>query len=588
MRRLTVHRTGAGGIEQYTIGQVEGQIVRVLAQGAARAVAAGALPAEAAEQPVAIEVPRDRSHGDYASNLAMTLARPARRNPREIASILVDHMDTAGTFIKEVTIAGPGFINFTLDPAWLHGVVDDVFRLGDQYGRVTLGQGQRVLVEFVSANPTGPLNVVSARHAALGDALASLLTAAGYQTHREYYVNDAGNQIQTLGLALDIRLRQLQGEDVELPEGAYPGEYLIDLARRVLAGEPGAPPVDQLPADDEARREILARYAVAHFVAEHREMLARYGVQFDRWFHESEVRESGGAEEVIRRLQAAGHVYQQDGALWLRTTDFGDDKDRVLMKNDGSYTYLLPDVAYHVNKLERGFDLLIDILGRDHFGYHVRLEAALAALGWDPKVLEVLYLQMVHLVRGQETVRMSKRQGRYVTMAEFLDEVSVDAARYFFLMRSADTEIDFDLDLANLQSNDNPVYYVQYAHARMAGILRQAREQGVALPGRLDSLAEVKDKAGADLWSHPAEQDLLRLLAALPGEIADAARTRAPHHLTRYAHDLATNFHQFYTQCRVLGAEEHLAGSRLALVQATQVVLQRVLGLLGVSAPERM
>lgn len=572
----------------YTINRVQGQITKVLGHAVEAAVAADQLPPAVRGHEITIEVPREAEHGDYASNIALTLARPARRSPRDIAAIITDHLNTEGTFISDVSVAGPGFINFSLDPAWLHEVVQDIGRAGGNYGQVNYGRGQKVLVEFVSANPTGPLNVVSARHAALGDALANVLAAAGYEARREYYVNDAGNQIQTLGLALDIRLRQLQGEDVELPEGAYPGEYLVDLARRLLAEAGGAGKLD-LPQNPAERQKVLARRAVDEFVAEHQEMLRRYGVEFDRWFRETEVRESGGAAAVIDGLQAAGYVYEQADALWFRTTQLGDDKDRVLQKSDGEYTYLVPDVAYHLHKLQRGFDLLIDILGRDHFGYHLRLEAALTGLGYDAARLEVLYLQMVHLVRGQEAVRMSKRQGSYVTMAEFLDEVSIDAARYFFLMRSADTELDFDLDLANLQGNENPVYYVQYAHARLAGILRQAKEQGVAPPALADlDLDALRQEAGSDLWRHTAEQHLLRHLAALPQEIADAARTRSPHHLTRYAHDLATAFHQFYTHCRVLDGQEHMVTARLLLVQATRIVLQRVLGLLGVSAPDRM
>ncbi|HEX6989103.1 MAG TPA: arginine--tRNA ligase [Bacillota bacterium] len=619
---------------RYASQRVRHQIEGAVRRAVAAAVAAEGLPGVLNEVPVTLEVPRERAHGDYATNVALAGAGMAGLKPRDWAQRIAARIETGDTAVDRVEVAGPGFINFHLRPQWLYGVLDDVFALGDRYGEVDAGQGRRVLVEFVSANPTGPLNVVNARHAALGDALAGLLAAAGYTVAREFYVNDAGNQFFMLALAMDTRLRELQGETVELPEGAYPGEYVIDLARafaeahpEAVASRPARPGLPTPPApsaqpttsaasarpassatsarpDDAyaAWLERLGRFAVDRILADQREILERYGVRYDRWARESEIRAAGWPEKVLQRLSEQGHTYRRDGALWLRTTAFGDDKDRVLIKRDGQYTYVLPDIAYHLNKLERGYDLLIDLLGQDHHGYHVRISAALQALGYDPGALEVIYLQMVHLMRGGEAVRMSKRKGEFVSMNEFLDEVSTDAARYFFLMRSADTTMDFDLDLANLQTQENPVYYVQYAHARIAGILRQAAEQGVEVPEAGAAAAAGPGAAAAGPGPAPQlsatmdlspiteqqEFDLLRKLADLPDEIAAAAEAREPHRLTHYAYDLASVFHQFYVNCRVLGEAPEVTRARLLLVRATQIALRKVLAILGVGAPERM
>ena len=597
----------------YAFQRVQEEIRTAIRRAVDACVAEG-LPETLREVQVALEVPREKAHGDFATNYALATARIARMNPREWAGRIVERLETEGTHIDRVEVAGPGFINVFLQPRWLHGVLEDVFARGDAYGDVDVGGGRRVLVEFVSANPTGPLNVVNARHAALGDSLSNLLAAAGYRVDREFYVNDAGNQFRMLALAMDTRVRQLLGEDAELPEGAYPGAYVIDLAREFAAAHPdlvAARPArpraggaagrestgnstDQAsdPATDQASDaayaewlERLGRFAVERILADQRATLERYRVRFDRWTRESEIRAAGWPARVIDRLAERGHTYTRDGALWLRTTDFGDDKDRVLIKRDGEYTYILPDIAYHLNKLERGYDVLIDLLGQDHHGFHVRMGAALQALGYDPGRLEVIYLQMVHLVRGGEAVRMSKRQGEFVTMGDFLDEVSVDAARYFFLMRSADTTMEFDLDLANLQTQENPVYYVQYAHARIAGILRQAAEQGMTVP---EAGAGLPPDVDLSPIRDESEFDLLRKLAALPEEIAAAALAREPHRLTHYAHDLAGVFHQFYVRCRVLGEAPEVTRARLLLVRATQIALRKVLSLLGVEAPDRM
>ncbi|MBX6378456.1 MAG: arginine--tRNA ligase, partial [Clostridia bacterium] len=434
----------------------------------------------------------------------------------------------------------------------------------------------RVLVEFVSANPTGPLNVVNARAAAFGDALVRVLNAAGYRAEREYYVNDAGRQFANLALAMEVRLRQLLGEDIGLPEGAYPGAYVIDLARAFLA-EHGAD-VLNLPAAE--RRERLGRFAVDRIVAGQRATLEAYGVHFDRWVRESAVRAAGEPERVLALLREAGHVYERDGAVWFRATAFGDDQDRVLVRQNGEATYFLPDVAYHLDKFRRDYDLCIDIWGQDHHGYVARMKAALSALGIDPARLEVLLTQIVRLLRGGQVVKMSKRGGEFVTMDELLEDVGRDAARFFFLMRTLDSHLDFDLDLAVRQSEDNPVYYVQYAHARICSILRQGAERGVAPP--------PPGTADLTLLADPSEEAVVRLVARFPAEVAEAAEGRAPHRLTAYCRELATAFHAFYARCRVLGEDPDLTTARLALVDAVRQVLANALELLGVSAPERM
>lgn len=556
---------------------LKARVAGALRDALARAVAAGELGV--GELPIPqLEVPQFKAHGDLATNLAMVLARPARKAPREVAEIIIRHLDTRDTWIEGVEVAGPGFMNFRLRPGWLYPVLADIQELGEKYGHTDFGGGRRIQVEFVSANPTGPLVVVSARAGAVGDTLASLLEAAGYDVQREFYINDAGNQIEVLGRSMDIRYRQLCGEDLEVPDDCYPGEYLIDLARAVYERE-GRALLDR-PEDD--RRRYLAEYAVSENVRSQKEELRAYGVVYDNWFSEKALRQAGGPERVIAMFKEKGYTYEQDGALWFRSTAFGDDKDRVLVKSDerGSYTYVVPDIAYHLNKLERGFDKLINLLGPDHHGYVGRMRAAIQALGYPPDVLEVVIVQLVRLMRGGEPVRMSKRAGNIFPMADLLDEVGKDAARFFFLLRSPDSHLDFDLDLAKLQSNDNPVFYVQYAHARISSILRQGAEQGLSVPRA--------DAVDLSVLDHPSELELLRKLAGFPEEIIAAAEAREPHRMTRYAIDLATLFHAFYTQCRVLGNEPALTGARLVLVDGTRTVLRNALALLGVTAPERM
>ncbi|MBE3591000.1 MAG: arginine--tRNA ligase [Firmicutes bacterium] len=559
---------------------MQARLAALVEEAVAQALAEGDLPPLEERPEFRVEIPNDRSHGDFATNAALALARPARQNPRAIAQAIVRWLKVEPP-IAEVSVAGPGFINFRLVPSWLNPVVTAARR--PDWGSSAVGGGRRILVEFVSANPTGPLNLVNARSAAYGDALCRVLAAAGYHVEREYYVNDAGNQFQRFADAVRVRYMQaVEGRaDVELPEGAYPGEYIIGYVQAAVEALGGRGAVAALP--EEERVERLARWAVERIIAEAQDVLARYRVRFDRWMRESELRERGVADAVFRRLVASGHTYVQDGAVWLRTTAFGDDKDRVLRRADGTYTYIVPDIAYHADKLER-CDIALDILGQDHHGYVPRLRAALAALGYDTSRLEVLINQMVHLVRGGERVRMSKRRGEFVTMEEFLGEVDIDAARWFFAARALDSTMEFDLDLANLRTNENPVYYVQYAHARIASLLERAAEAG-AWPVEAGAGGAEAAPYG---YEEPAERALLWEIARFPEEVAQAAELRAPHRLAVYARELAAAYHTFYTDCRVLGAEPPVQAARLLLSDATRHTLARCLDLLGVSAPERM
>ncbi|MHB9143974.1 MAG: arginine--tRNA ligase [Symbiobacteriia bacterium] len=572
--------------------QIKERLQAALTASLERAKAAGDLTLQ---EPVTavLEVPRERSHGDLATNLAMALARQEKKNPRLVAEMIVRHFDPTGTYVAATEIAGPGFINFKLDPAWLGEATRAALLCGAAYGRSETGKGQRVLVEFVSANPTGPLLVVQARSAALGDALCNLFDWAGYEARREFYCNDAGNQLKKLALSVEVRLRQLLGESIELSEEAYPGDYVTDLAREVLEGK-ALPEVPEgkaiLEQPEDSRHDRLGLYAVRRITDGQKAVLAQYGVHFDQWVSERAIREQGWPERVVELLRERGQTYEQEGALWFRSTEFGDDKDRVIIKSDGNFTYVVPDTAYHLNKFERGFDQVIDILGPDHHGYISRMRAALAALGKPADRFEVLISQWIRLVRGGETVSSSKRAGNLFLLEDLLDEVGADAARFLMLMRSADTHMDFDLDLAKLQSQDNPVFYVQYAHARIASILRQP--EAAALVGDLAgaSAGPGAALAGADfsLLTDPAEDELMRHLAAFPEQVAEAALAREPHRVARYATELAGLFHGFYSRCRVLGVEPALSRARLALAEATRQTLKNALGLLGVSAPEKM
>ncbi len=558
---------------------ISDQLADRVAEALARARDDGALSFdELPEVRKFMEVPREREHGDLACTVALALASEAKVSPRRIGEAILERLDRDYPYLDRAEIAGPGFLNFHLKPLWLEHALRDILSRGEDWGRTDHGGNLKIQVEFVSANPTGPMVVVQARSGAVGDVLANLLDAAGYDVSREFYINDAGTQVDHLGESLEVRYRQLLGEDVELPPDGYPGEYLVDIARKLL--EEKGPCLMDHP--EEERRRLFKDYAVREIVAWQRRDLEAYGVKFDVWFSERTLYETGALADVIEELKRRGYTREEGGALWFRSTEFGDDKDRVLLRREaGAPTYLTADIAYHRNKFQRGFEKVIDIWGPDHHGYIARMKAAVQALGHPADALEVLIVQWVKLMKGGEAVKMSKRGGQFILMSDLVEEVGVDAARFFFLMRSPDSPMEFDMDLAVEQSDENPVYYVQYAHARLASIFRRAEEEGYRIP--------APEEADLSLLQHEAERDLIRLMAALPEEIIEAAESREPHRMTRYALNLATKFHVFYTQCRVLDRERpDLTAARLVLAGATKMVLGNVLRLLGVSAPESM
>lgn len=557
------------------VAQLEERIYAALREAALKAQNEGELVFSQLPDFV-LEIPRDKNHGDYATNLAMVLAREAKKPPRQIAEILVRNFEKEGTWVAEIEIAGPGFINFRLDHRWLYQVPPVIEGEDTAYGRSGAGQGRKVMVEFVSANPTGLLHMGNARGAALGDAIANLLDAAGFEVTREYYINDAGNQIENFGKSLEARYLQLLGHDVPFPEEGYHGEDIIETVKRIIARDGDK----YLGMESSLRREFLIKYALEEKLAHIRSTLEQFGVSYDVWFSEQSLHDSGAVEKVIRELDAKGYVYEKDGALWLKGRDLGLEKDEVLVRHNGIPTYFAADIAYHKNKLERGFTWLINLWGADHHSHVARMKAALKALGYDPEQLTVVVMQLVRLFSGGEIVRMSKRTGRYITLSDLIEEVGTDAARFFFVMRSADSHLDFDLDLAKEESSENPVYYVQYAHARICSILRQAEEEGI----RLKPAAECH----LQLLTHPTELELLRKMAELPELVKDAALALEPHRLTHYAGELASLFHNFYTHCRVLTSEADLRDARLILVNSVRITLRNLLQLLGVRAPERM
>ncbi len=523
-----------------------------------------------------LEEPRERQHGDLATNLAMVLAKQAKRSPRDIAATLIKHLDTTGTWIDSSEIAGAGFINFRLNPLWLTDVINEVIKAGDDYGQVDIGKGQKIQVEFVSANPTGLLHMGNARGAALGDTLASLLSMAGYEVSREFYINDTGNQIHNFALSLESRYLQQLGQDSPFPEGGYHGEDLIETVKGLVAkvGD------KYLAIEPELRREFLVRYALEEKMQNIRETLHDFGVEYDVWFNEQSLHDSGAVKSTLEELEKKGYIYEKEGALWLKSTLFGDEKDEVVIRSNGTPTYFAADIAYHRNKFERGFTRVINIWGADHHGHVARLKGAMSAFGYDGDNLQVILMQLVRLIQNGEVVKMSKRSGQYITLRELMDEVGKDAARFFFNLRDPDSTVDFDLDLAKAQSSDNPVYYVQYAHARLCSILRQAEELG-----DIGSNATEEDLKRLD---SSEERDLLKKMADLPSEVIIAARLMEPHRLARYVLDLAGLFHTFYNSQRVLVDDVGLRKARLSLVRAVKQIISNVLGILGVSAPEKM
>ncbi|WP_342577965.1 arginine--tRNA ligase [Psychrobacillus sp. FSL K6-2843] len=523
---------------------------------------------------VHLETPKDKANGDYATNIAMQLTKIAKKNPRQIAEAIIGNLNMDGTMMEKVDIAGPGFMNITVRKDYLQDVVKAVLTEEENYGRTKSGAGEKIQVEFVSANPTGDLHLGHARGASVGDSLCNVLDFAGYDVSREYYINDAGNQINNLAVSIEVRYFEALGMEKEMPEDGYRGQDIIDIAADI-AKEHGDKFVHM---SDEERFQAFRTHGLKVELAKLQKDLSDFRVSFDNWFSETSLYEGGKIDIALNKLRENGHIFEEEGATWLRSTTFGDDKDRVLIKSDGSFTYLLPDIAYHENKLARGFDQLINIWGADHHGYIPRMKAAFEALGYEREKLEVSVIQMVQLYKDGEKMKMSKRTGKAVTMRELVEEVGLDAVRYFFGMRSGDSHMDFDLDLAVSQSNENPVYYAQYAHARICSILRSAETQGMkASTNSLELLQSEK------------ELDLLKKIGDFPQVVADAAKLRAPHRVATYIQELAATFHSFYNADKVLNADNvPLSEARLALVTSARQTIANALKLIGVSAPEKM
>ena len=552
----------------------------------------------------AIEIPADKSHGDFAANTAMVCAKAFRMPPRKIAELITEKVQLSGSMFEKTEVAGPGFMNFFLGRKWFSEVVENVLAEGENYGKTNTGAGKRALVEFVSANPTGPMHIGNARGGAIGDCLASVLQWAGWQAEREFYVNDAGNQIEKFGKSLSLRYMQLctdkgqqliydnrndteklcaeifalsgEGQGFEMPEDVYLGQDIIEHAANYYHEH-----IFELKdVSEEDRRKALVDYALPLNIAGLERDLKKYRIVYDNWFRESTVHEKNETKKVVDKLLEAGKAYEQDGAVWFKATEYGMDKDFVLKRSNGLYTYIVPDIAYHYDTLvTRNFDKAINVLGADHHGYVPRLKAALTALGVDANKLDVVLMQMVRLVRNGETVKLSKRSGKAITLVTLLDEIPIDAARFFFNLREANSQFEFDLDLAIEKSSQNPVYYVQYAHARICSMLRALAEEGTEIPKTAD----------LDLLTDSREIELIRHLASLPKEIDLAAKTYDPAKITKYSVDLATLFHRFYDACSVKNAESaELKNARILLSVAVRQTLRNVLSILNIEAPDKM
>ncbi|WP_270640689.1 arginine--tRNA ligase [Longibaculum muris] len=522
---------------------------------------------------IVIEIPKDKAHGDYSSNIAMQLTKVLRRNPREIAQGIVNAIDKDMGNIDHVEIAGPGFINLFLKKDAMTSILKEVLQEKEHYGETDFGQGIKYNIEFVSANPTGDLHLGHAKGAAVGDSICRIMSAAGYDVTKEYYINDAGNQITNLALSLYARYLQALGIEKELPEDGYYGKDIIDIAQKIK-DEFG----DKFQHVDE--KEAIAYFrkiGTEHELQKIKDILKEFRVVHDAWFSETSLYEENKIEPTIQKLKDQGYTYEAEGALWFKSTEFGDDKDRVLIKSDGSYTYLTPDIAYHLNKLDRGYEYLVDLLGADHHGYINRMKAAIQALGYNADQLNIDIMQMVRMVENGEVVKMSKRTGNAVTIKDLIEDIGVDATRYFFVSKAASSPFDFDLGLAKSQSNDNPVYYAQYAHARMCSIERQAKQVQIDVADHFELLV------------HPKEIELVKHINEFRNEIIESAKQRAPHKITNYIQKLAQLFHSFYNDCYVIDEEnKELSSQRLALVKASQMTLKNALNLVGVSAPEKM
>lgn len=521
---------------------------------------------------IKIENPKDTKNGDYATNIAMVLTKFAKRNPREIAQAIVDNLDVQKADVSKVDIAGPGFINFYMDNAYLTGIITEALTKKVDFGKGE-PKDERILVEYVSANPTGSLHIGHARNAAVGDTLSNVLSAAGYDVLREYYINDAGKQIENLAYSIEARFLQALGEDKALPADGYHGKDIIEIGKDLAEKHP-----EYKDVEEAERIKAFRKLGLDYEMEKLKKDLTEFNVHFDNWFSETSLYENKEIDKALEQMRQRGYIFEEDGATWLRTTEFGDDKDRVLIKKDGSYTYFLPDIAYHYDKIERGYDTLINLFGADHHGYINRLKASLEAFGVDSKRLEIQVMQMVRLLQDGQEVKMSKRTGNAITLRDIMDEVGIDAARYFLTMRSPDSHFDFDMELAKSESSDNPVYYAQYAHARICSMLRQAKEVGIT-PSRDVNYALITNEKAFEL---------LKRVADFESVIEQAAEHRAPHRITNYIQDLAAHFHKFYNAEKVLTDDIEKSRAYVAMIEAVRITLQNALTLVGVSSPEKM
>lgn len=524
-----------------------------------------------------VEIPADPKNGDMSSNAAMVCARAFHIAPRKIAEAICEKIMLDGSYFEKCEVAGAGFINFFFSSQWFSDVVSSVIADGEHYGETDFGEGKKVLVEFVSANPTGPMHIGNARGGAIGDCLSAVLDKAGFKASREFYVNDAGNQIEKFKTSLEVRYLQIYKPETEMPEDAYLGEDIVIHAKNFaeIHGD------KYVNADSEERRQALCDFALPVNIQTLEKDLGKYRITYDKWFRESTLHNDGSVNEIIEKLKASGYTYEQEGALWFKSSELGDEKDRVLVRANGIPTYFVPDIAYHYNKLvTRGYDIAIDVLGADHHGYIPRMKAALTALGVDADKLDIVIMQMVNLVRNGEKYKLSKRSGKAITLSTLLDEIPIDAARFFFNLREPDSHFDFDLDLAVAQTSQNPVYYVQYAHARICSVLRKMEEEGINISDpSFDNLKNL---------TLPEETEIIKYMATLPNVINESAKNYDPARITRYVIDLATMYHKFYTNCRIMGEEEPVMQARLSLSLAVKQVIKNILDMLKITCPESM
>lgn len=524
-----------------------------------------------------VEIPADPKNGDMSSNAAMVCARAFHTAPRKIAEGICDKIILNGSYFEKCEVAGAGFINFFFSSQWFSQVINAVISDGEKYGETDFGEGKKVLVEFVSANPTGPMHIGNARGGAIGDCLAAVLDKAGFKTSREFYVNDAGNQIEKFKTSLEIRYLQIFKPETEMPEDAYLGEDIVVHARN-FADVYGDKYVN---AESEERRQALCDFALPVNIQTLENDLGKYRITYDKWFRESTLHNDGSVSGIIEKLKQSGYTYEQEGALWFKSSELGDEKDRVLVRANGIPTYFVPDIAYHYNKLvTRGYDIAIDVLGADHHGYIPRMKAALTALGVDADKLDIVIMQMVNLVRNGEKYKLSKRSGKAITLSTLLDEIPIDAARFFFNLREPDSHFDFDLDLAVSQTSQNPVYYVQYAHARICSVLRKMEQEGIKIA--------APSYENLEKLTMPEEREIIKYMATLPNVINESAKNYDPARITRYVIDLATMYHKFYTNCRIMGEEESVMQARLSLSLAVKQVIKNILDMLKITCPESM